>query len=70
MITKLAPNNGVREISITQEDEYFPPPRELRNLLTSLEAAVHVMLAVAPSCRKAARDRDVSASEVLSVLAN
>ena len=70
VINKLAPNNGVREISITQEDEYFPPPRELRTLLTSLEAAVHVMLAVAPNCRKAVRDRDVSASEVLSVLAH
>lgn len=70
VITRLAPNNGVREISITQEDEYFPPPRELRNLLTSLEAAVHVMLAVPPDCRKAVRDRDVSASDVLSVLAS
>ncbi|MDG2114812.1 MAG: 4-hydroxy-3-methylbut-2-enyl diphosphate reductase, partial [Actinomycetota bacterium] len=46
VITRLAPSNGVDEVTITTEDEYFPPPRELRDLLGGLQAAVHATLAV------------------------
>lgn len=33
VIAKLAPIDGVELIHVTEEDEYFPPPRELRDLI-------------------------------------
>jgi 4-hydroxy-3-methylbut-2-enyl diphosphate reductase len=33
VIDRLAPASGVEEVRVTDEDEYFPPPRELRELL-------------------------------------
>jgi len=41
----LAPLHGVEEVHVTDEDEYFPPPPELRDLLRGLAAAVAVGLA-------------------------
>ena len=54
VITRLAPRDGVEEVTITAEDEYFPLPRELRDLLGP-DAIVG--------------DRDIAASDVLSELA-
>ncbi len=33
VIAKLAPADGVELVHVTDEDEYFPPPRELRELI-------------------------------------
>ena len=33
VIAKLAPAEGVELVHVTEEDEYFPPPRELRDLI-------------------------------------
>ncbi len=33
VIAKLAPVEGVEPVHVTDEDEYFPPPRELRELI-------------------------------------
>src|SRR5205807_4521478 len=33
VIERLAPSEGVEEVRLTDEEEYFPPPRELRELL-------------------------------------
>ena len=33
VIAKLAPADGVELVHVTEEDEYFPPPRELRELI-------------------------------------
>ena len=33
VIAKLAPSDGVELVHVTDEDEYFPPPRELRDLI-------------------------------------
>src|SRR5687768_4690210 len=33
VLARLAPANGVESVEVTAEDEYFPPPRELRTLL-------------------------------------
>jgi 4-hydroxy-3-methylbut-2-enyl diphosphate reductase len=33
VLARLAPRDGVEEVQVTDEDEYFPPPRELRQLL-------------------------------------
>jgi 4-hydroxy-3-methylbut-2-enyl diphosphate reductase len=32
VITRLAPRDGVETVHVTDEDEYFPPPRDLRDL--------------------------------------
>jgi hypothetical protein len=32
VIERLAPTDGVETVHVTDEDEYFPPPRELRAL--------------------------------------
>ena len=32
VIARLAPTDGVVPVHVTDEDEYFPPPRELREL--------------------------------------
>ena len=33
VVTALAPTDGVELVHVTDEDEYFPPPRELRDLI-------------------------------------
>lgn len=33
VIARLAPTEGVERVHVTDEDEYFPPPRELRDLI-------------------------------------
>jgi len=70
VIRHLAPRFGVEEVSITDEDEYFPPPREVRELLSALETAVHATLAVPSDARVVPLDREIAASEVLAALAD
>jgi 4-hydroxy-3-methylbut-2-enyl diphosphate reductase len=70
VIRHLSPQLGVEEVSITDEDEYFPPPREIRELLSALETAVHATLAVPVGSRVVPVDREIAASEVLASLAN
>ena len=40
VVARLAPPTGVEEVHVTDEDEYFPPPPELRDLLRGLAAAL------------------------------
>ena len=44
VIARLAPRHGVDEISITDEDEYFPPPRNLRDLLVAIDVGASFAL--------------------------
>ena len=37
VIERLAPTEGVEIVHVTDEDEYFPPPRELRELAASMD---------------------------------
>jgi 4-hydroxy-3-methylbut-2-enyl diphosphate reductase len=37
VIERLAPLRGVETVHVTDEDEYFPPPRELRELAAKME---------------------------------
>ena len=37
VIARLAPIDGVEPVHVTDEDEYFPPPRELRELAAAME---------------------------------
>ncbi|HUP85869.1 MAG TPA: 4-hydroxy-3-methylbut-2-enyl diphosphate reductase, partial [Acidimicrobiales bacterium] len=57
VLARLAPVEGVERVEVTQEDEYFPPPRELRTLLADHGLGEAL-----------ADDRSVSASEVLASL--
>jgi 4-hydroxy-3-methylbut-2-enyl diphosphate reductase len=38
VLERLAPRDGTEVVNVTPEDEYFPPPRELRELLRSMGA--------------------------------
>jgi 4-hydroxy-3-methylbut-2-enyl diphosphate reductase len=70
VVARLAPEGGVEVVSVTTEDEYFPPPPELRELLRALATTVGV-LAGAPAGTGAdpvADDRVTSAADVLESL--
>jgi 4-hydroxy-3-methylbut-2-en-1-yl diphosphate reductase len=70
VITRLNPVHGIEEVVVTTEDEYFPPPRELRELLAALDTVVSVTLGAAPGTASAfADDRQRAASDVLDALA-
>lgn len=70
IIRTLSPQHGVEEVSIAQEDEYFPPPRHIRELQIAIERATTVMLGGELSSRKIVDDRNLAASTVLALLAN
>ena len=44
VIDRLAPTDGVEPVHVTDEDEYFPPPRELRELMAALDLVAPVLL--------------------------
>ena len=70
VLARLAPVNGVEIVNVTDEDEYFPPPPELRDLLRGMAAAVGLGVgAPVDPATVLADDRSVAASEVLSSLA-
>jgi len=69
VIDRLAPRHGVEEITVTTEDEYFPPPRHLRDLLGVLDAFVTVGAGGALDERPRTTDRALAASDVLASLA-
>jgi len=70
VIARLAPRHGVEEVSVTDEEEYFPPPRELRELMAALDTAVALTLGARPEpASPFADDRQRAASDVLDSLA-
>lgn len=69
IIEALAPRLGVDEVSIAQEDEYFPPPRHIRQLQSAIETVVTVMLGGSLARQKIVDDRKLAASTVLALLA-
>ena len=72
VIARLAPKEGVTEFTVTTEDEYFPPPPELRELLRTVGSTLG-LLAGRPGAGRtdpAAEDRAVSAADVLDLLAS
>jgi 4-hydroxy-3-methylbut-2-enyl diphosphate reductase len=72
VIARLAPTGGVTEVTVTTEDEYFPPPPELRELLRAVGATLGFFAGRSSSGRDdpAVADRAVSAAAVLDVLAS
>jgi 4-hydroxy-3-methylbut-2-enyl diphosphate reductase len=54
-------------VRVTDEDEYFPPPRELREIFPALDAVAALSLGGDPTVASMPRDdRSVAASDVLA----
>ncbi len=66
VIARLAPRQGVEEVTFTAEDEYFPPPRSLRELVSALEVVATWSLGGRVADRPTVVDRRLEASEVLA----
>ncbi|MEO5837973.1 MAG: 4-hydroxy-3-methylbut-2-enyl diphosphate reductase [Acidimicrobiales bacterium] len=69
VIARLAPIHGVEQVRITEEDEYFPPPRNLRDLLTAIDVVATVGFGGTLRDRPSVNDRQLHASDVLAALA-
>ena len=67
IIRLLQPQNGVEEVRATDEDEYFPPPRNLRELQDAV-ARTHCRMVGRSSSRASMTDRQIAASAVLATL--
>jgi 4-hydroxy-3-methylbut-2-en-1-yl diphosphate reductase len=67
VIERLAPTEGVEEVRAVDEDEYFPPPAELRQLLRGMLAGLSAGLGtpVGPG-PLLSDDRDLPAADVLA----
>ncbi len=69
VIAKLAPRGGVEAVHATLEDEYFPPPRELREVLPALVRTVLCAAGVDPGLADGRTvfgdDRSLDAAAVL-----
>jgi len=69
VLERLAPANGIEEVIVTTEEEYFPLPPELRDLARGLTVALGLSLNVPVDAGGVlAQDRAVTASEVLAEL--
>lgn len=65
VISRLAPTGGVEEVRFTDEDEYFPPPRNLRDLLSGVGTMAAFAFGGPAAAASSADDRVLTASEVL-----
>lgn len=68
VLEKLDPTEGVEEVRITDEEEYFPPPRSMRDLLAAIDVLAALGLGGNPVDRAPVNDRALPASRVLADL--
>ena len=68
VLERLAPTNGIELVRVTEEDEYFPPPRNIRELQVAIESAATVLLGGGVLTSPKMDDRSLSASAVLASL--
>ena len=68
VVARLAPRQGVEVVRVTDEDEYFPPPRNIRELQTAIEEAATVLVGGSLAGRPSVDDRAIAASDVLELL--
>lgn len=68
VIQRLTPRHGVEEFRFTEEDEYFPPPRNLRDLLAAIDVVGTFTLGGSVPGRPASDERGVRAADVLAGL--
>ncbi len=62
-------SHQVELVKVTEEDEYFPPPRNLRDLINAVAVVATFTLGGSVPDRPRADDRSLPASEVLAALA-
>lgn len=70
VLSKLNPRDGVEEIFVTDEDEYFPPPRNIRDLQSAIDTAVTAMCGASILATPRMDDRSLAASTVLEALSH
>ena len=68
VVSRLAPVHGVDAVRVTTEDEYFPPPRNIRDLQPAIEAASTALLGGSTLNHPKMDDRSLPASHVLAEL--
>lgn len=68
VLERLAPTNGIELVRVTEEDEYFPPPRNIRELQAAIESSATVLLGGGVLSSPKMDDRSLSASAVLASL--
>ena len=69
VIDRLAPARGVEFVRVTDEDEYFPQPKELREMVPAIAAAIAFGLGGPPPAQSPlTNDRMTAASDVLASL--
>jgi 4-hydroxy-3-methylbut-2-enyl diphosphate reductase len=68
VLSKLNPRDGVEEVFVTDEDEYFPPPRNIRDLQSAIDLAVTAMCGASVLGTPRMDDRSLAASTVLEAL--
>ncbi len=68
VLKRLAPTNGIELVRVTEEDEYFPPPRNIRELQAAIESSATVLLGGGVLSSPKMDDRSLSASAVLASL--
>ena len=68
VIDRLAPAQGVQEVRTIEEEEYFPPPRNLRDLLAAVEVAAAATLGSGLGHNSRLDDRNIDASDALDSL--
>ncbi len=66
VVARLAPTGGVHRSPVTVEEEYFPPPPELRELLRALETALGLLNGVPTPAGVGPHDRPGVADGVLA----
>ena len=68
VLARLAPLEGTEEVFVTDEDEYFPPPRNIRDLQSAIDTAVTAMSGGSLLSTPGLDDRALAASTVLEAL--
>jgi 4-hydroxy-3-methylbut-2-enyl diphosphate reductase len=68
VLARLSPTQGVEEIFVTDEDEYFPPPRNIRDLQAAIDGAITAMSGGSVMSTPGMDDRLLAASTVLEAL--
>jgi 4-hydroxy-3-methylbut-2-enyl diphosphate reductase len=68
IIARLAPAHGVELLRVTEEDEYFPPPRNIRDLQAAIGVAAAAMSGGRIELSTVFDDRGLAASDVLATL--
>lgn len=68
VLAALAPRDGVEEVFVTDEDEYFPPPRNIRDLQSAIDIAITSVSGGSIMSTPGMDDRSLAASVVLEAL--